>query len=167
MQKTRIIGIDPGLRHMGWGIIDKAGNHLSFVAAGTINTDGKLSLAARLEQLYKKLYNLIETYQPNEAAIEYVFVNKDAKATLKLGHARAICLLVPAQFGLTIEEYAPNAVKKNVVGVGHANKDQIAHMVKLLLPQAVYDRHDAADALAIAICHAHHCTINQKLRQYL
>jgi len=154
LNTIRIIGIDPGLRNMGWGVIEKAGSHLRFIAAGTVHSDGKAALAARLCALHKGLAEIIAHYAPQEAAVELTFVNKDAGATLKLGQARGIALLAPAQFGLNIAEYAPNAIKKAVIGVGHGEKSQIQLMVKTLLPKAEYDSPDAADALAIAICHA-------------
>jgi crossover junction endodeoxyribonuclease RuvC len=152
----RIIGIDPGLRRTGWGIVESLGNSLHFVAAGTVRSDEKLSLASRLCQLHDGLSEVVHSAMPHEAAVEQTFVNKDATATLKLGQARGIAMLVPAQAGLPVAEYAPNAVKKTVIGVGHGDKKQIHMMVKVLLPKAVFDSEDAADALAIAICHAHH-----------
>ena len=156
MQKTiRIIGIDPGLRNMGWGIVDSVGTSLSFVGAGTIRSNAKDELALRLCQLHDGLSQVLHEHMPHEAAVEQTFVNKDAKATLKLGQARGIAMLVPARSGLMVAEYAPNAVKKTVIGVGHGDKAQIKLMVNMLLPKAKYDSDDAADALAIAICHAH------------
>jgi len=155
-QAIRIIGIDPGLRNTGWGIIESAGNSLRFVAAGTVRSDAKADLAVRLCQLHDGLGSVLQAHMPAEAAVENTFVNKDAAATLKLGQARGIALLVPALGGLPVAEYAPNAVKKSVIGVGHGDKAQIKMMVGMLLPKAVYDSDDAADALAIAICHAHH-----------
>jgi crossover junction endodeoxyribonuclease RuvC len=155
-ETIRIIGIDPGLRNMGWGVIDVAGNSLRFVAAGTVRTDSKSDLAARLCQLHEGLVQILHVQMPREAAVENTFVNKDAVATLKLGQARGVALLVPALAGLPVAEYAPNAVKKSVIGVGHGDKGQIKMMVNMLLPKAVYDSDDAADGLAIAICHAHH-----------
>ncbi len=152
----RIIGIDPGLRRTGWGVIETLGNSLKFVAAGTVKSDDKLELASRLCQLYDGLSGVIHAQMPHEAAVENTFVNVDAAATLKLGQARGIAMLVPAQAGLLVAEYAPNAVKKAVIGVGHGDKTQIQMMVKVLLPKSVVDSADAADALAIAICHAHH-----------
>jgi len=151
----RIIGIDPGLRQMGWGVLEKQGNALRFVAAGTVRSDAKSALAVRLCRLYEGLSAVMEQFQPQEAAVEHSFVNKDAGATLKLGQARGIALLVPARFGLPVAEYAPNAVKKAVIGVGHGEKAQIQLMIKTLMPKAEYDSPDAADALAIAVCHAH------------
>ena len=155
-ETIRIIGIDPGLRNMGWGVIDILGNSLRFVAAGTVRSDAKCDLPSRLCQLHDGLVSVLHGHMPVEAAVENTFVNKDAVATLKLGQARGIALLVPALAGLPVAEYAPNAVKKSVIGVGHGDKKQIKMMVGMLLPKAVYDSDDAADALAIAICHAHH-----------
>ena len=153
----RVIGIDPGLRNMGWGIIDVDGSRLSHVGNGVCKSDGGAELAERLLDLYAQLSAVFSTYRPDAAAVEQTFVNKDAVATLKLGQARGIALLVPAQAGLAVGEYLPNAVKKAVVGVGHADKRQIDHMVRLQLPGVKLAGADAADALAIAICHAHHC----------
>ncbi|MDX8460903.1 crossover junction endodeoxyribonuclease RuvC [Mesorhizobium humile] len=155
-EAIRIIGIDPGLRRTGWGIIDSVGNSLRFVASGTVRSDEKESLATRLCQLHDGLAEVLHQAMPHEAAVEQTFVNKDATATLKLGQARGIAMLVPARAGLVVAEYAPNAVKKAVIGVGHGEKKQIHMMVKVLMPKAVFDTDDAADALAIAICHAHH-----------
>ena len=152
----RILGVDPGLRRTGWGIVTITGNALAFVAAGTIRAPLDGELAHRLVALHDGLSEVVRTFQPDEAAVEQTFVNKDATATLKLGQARGIALLVPAQAGLTVAEYAPNAVKKAIVGAGHAEKIQIRAMVRILLPRAEFDSDDAADALAIAICHAHH-----------
>jgi len=151
----RIIGIDPGLRNMGWGVIDSHGSRLSHVANGTCHSTG-LDLAARLLSLHRQLSEVLARYAPDQAAVEQTFVNRDAVATLKLGQARAIALLVPAEAGLPVAEYAPNAVKKTVVGVGHAHKNQVEHMVKMQLPGAKPSSADAADALAIALCHAFH-----------
>lgn len=152
---VRILGIDPGLRRMGWGIVEFDGVRLSFVAGGTITSDAKDELCVRLAALFKGLKIEIEKYDPSEAAVEETFVNKDARATLKLGQARGIALLVPALHGCLVAEYAPNQVKKTVTGAGHADKTQIHAMLKILLPKAKPDTDDAADALAIAICHAH------------
>lgn len=152
----RIMGIDPGLRRTGWGVIETRGNGLRFVAAGTVRSDGKADLASRLCQLHEGLGAVLHAHMPHEAAVEATFVNKDAAATLKLGQARGVAMLVPALAGLPVAEYAPNAVKKAVIGVGHGHKDQIAMMVRTLMPKAVFDSEDAADALAIAICHSHH-----------
>jgi crossover junction endodeoxyribonuclease RuvC len=152
----RIIGIDPGLRRTGWGVVETLGNSLRFVAAGTLKSDEKAELAARLCQIHDGLVEVLALHQPFEAAVEQTFVNKDAVATLKLGQARGVAMLVPARAGLAVAEYAPNAVKKAVVGAGHAEKQQIHMMVKVLMPRASFDSEHAADALAIAICHAHH-----------
>ena len=153
----RVLGIDPGLRNLGWGVIDVVGSRLTHVANGICHSQsGEGELADRLLSLHGQLTEVLRTHAPDAAAVEHTFVNKDGVATLKLGQARAIALLVPAQFGLTVGEYAPNAVKKTVVGVGHAAKVQIDHMVRLHLPGVIIAGPDAADALAIAICHAHH-----------
>ena len=154
-ETIRIIGIDPGLRRTGWGIIDTIGNSLRFVASGTVTSDDKLDLASRLCQLHDGLSEIIHSHRPDEAAVEQTFVNKDATATLKLGQARGIAMLVPARAGIRVAEYAPNAVKKAVIGVGHGEKQQIHMMLKVLMPKATFAGNDAADALAIAICHAH------------
>ena len=156
LSTVRIIGIDPGLRRTGWGLIACQGTRLSHVADGVITSDQALSLAERLVQLRGALAQVIAEWQPDEAAVEETFVNTDARATLKLGQARGIALLVPAEAGLAVAEYAPNHVKKTVVGSGHAEQDQIHHMVRVLLPRAQPGSPDAADALAVAICHAHH-----------
>ena len=155
-QAIRILGIDPGLRRTGWGIVETLGNSLRFVAAGTVRSEDKAPLAIRLCQLHDGLRDIVASQAPNEAAVEATFVNKDAVATLKLGQARGIAMLVPALAGLAVAEYAPNAVKKTVIGVGHGDKRQIHMMVKVLMPKAVFDSEHAADALAVAICHAHH-----------
>ncbi|MBC7281793.1 crossover junction endodeoxyribonuclease RuvC [Hoeflea sp.] len=157
-EAIRIIGIDPGLRNSGWGVVETLGNSLRFVASGTVKSDAKLDLASRLHQLYDGLESVLHHYRPFEAAVENTFVNKDATATLKLGQARGIAMVVPARAGLRVAEYAPNAVKKAVIGVGHGDKKQIHMMVKVLMPKATFDSDHAADALAIAICHAHHRT---------
>lgn len=157
MQRAiRIIGIDPGLRRTGWGVIEAIGNSLRFVAAGTVRSDDKAALASRLCQLHDGLVEVMRRHEPEEAAVENTFVNRDASATLKLGQARGVAMLVPALGGLAVAEYAPNAVKKAVIGVGKGEKGQIVMMVKVLMPKATFDTEDAADALAIAICHAHH-----------
>ncbi len=155
-QAIRILGIDPGLRRTGWGVLDISGSRLSFVAAGTVRPDDRLPLAERLCLIHDGLAKVLEEFSPDEAAVEATFVNRDAAATLKLGQARGVAMLVPARAGLTVAEYAPNAVKKTVVGAGHAEKEQIRMMVTMLLPRAKFDTDDSADALAVAICHAHH-----------
>lgn len=152
----RLIGIDPGLRNTGWGIIGVLGNRLTHIADGVVLTDSKLSLAERLVQIQSGLQKVIELYQPDEAAVEETFVNKNPVSTLKLGQARGIALVVPATQGIPVSEYLPNLVKKTVVGSGHAAKEQVQMMVRTLLPGCEIATADAADALAVAICHAHH-----------
>lgn len=152
----RIIGIDPGLRNTGWGVIEAAGSRLSFVACGVVRSDSALSLADRLRQLHDGLSGVIHAHMPQEAAVEETFVNRDPQSALKLGQARGVALVVPALAGLPVAEYAANLVKKTVVGSGHAEKPQIAAMVRILLPRAEAQSADAADALAVAICHAQH-----------
>ena len=151
----RVLGIDPGLRNMGWGMILVEGSRLRHIANGVIQTT-EGDLGTRLSQLYRGLCAVIATHAPDAAAVEQTFVNKDAVGTLKLGQARGIALLAPAEAGIRVGEYAPNAVKKTVVGVGHAGKEQVQHMVRVQLPGVTFDSADAADALAIAICHARH-----------
>lgn len=152
----RIIGIDPGLQRTGWGVLEAHDNRLSFIAEGTVTSKAKDALSDRLVQLYDGLAEVVETWMPGEAAVEETFVNKNPTSTLKLGQARAVALLVPARRGLSVGEYSPNLVKKTVVGAGHAGKDQVLMMVKMLLPGSGNAGPDAADALAVAICHAHH-----------
>ena len=152
----RILGIDPGLRRTGWGLVEADGNRLIFVACGSVATSDKVSLAQRLVAIHDGLVKVIEEFAPDEAAVEATFVNKDANATLKLGQARGIALLIPARAGISVAEYAPNLVKKTIVGAGHCEKEQIRLMLRVLLPKADPASHDAADALAIAVCHAHH-----------
>lgn len=151
----RILGIDPGLRTTGWGVIEVEGSRLRHIANG-LCPSGDGTLAARLLALHAQLTEIVARYAPVTAAVEQTFVNRDAAGTLKLGQARGIALLVPAQAGLEVGEYAPNAVKKTVVGVGHADKRQIDHMVRLQFPGIQIAGADAADALAVALCHAHH-----------
>ncbi|HEY4201778.1 MAG TPA: crossover junction endodeoxyribonuclease RuvC [Devosiaceae bacterium] len=153
---VRIIGIDPGLRRCGWGVIESAGTRLSFVAAGTVTPPVDDTLANRLAQLHSALSQLIAQYSPDEAAVEETFVNTGARSALQLGQARGVALMTPALLGLPVGEYAANLVKKSVVGAGHADKVQVQMMIKVLLPTATVKGADAADALAIAICHAHH-----------
>jgi crossover junction endodeoxyribonuclease RuvC len=155
-ETIRILGIDPGLRKTGWGIVTISGNSLAFVASGTVRAPLDGELAHRLVALHEGLGVVVADYLPDEAAVEQTFVNRDAAATLKLGAARGVALLAPALAGLSVAEYAPNAIKKSIVGAGHAEKVQIRAMVRVLLPKAEFDSDDAADALAIAICHAHH-----------
>lgn len=150
----RVMGLDPGLRALGWGIVDVTGTRLSHVANGVCRT-GTGPLGPRLAALFAELTDIWECHAPDAAAVEQTFVNKDGAATLKLGQARGIAMLVPARAGIEVGEYAPNAVKKAVVGVGHADKRQVDHMVRMQLPGIEIAGPDAADALAIAICHAH------------
>jgi crossover junction endodeoxyribonuclease RuvC len=152
----RIIGIDPGLRNLGWGIVASEGSRLSFVACGSVHSDAKLTLSERLRQLHDGLAQVIAEHAPEEAAVEETFVNRDPQSALKLGQARGIALLVPALAGLAVAEYAANLVKKTVTGAGHAEKAQIDMMVRVLLPKCNPTSPDAADALAVAITHAQH-----------
>ena len=154
----RIIGIDPGLRNTGWGVITAEGQRLSYVADGSVHSEANAPLAERLLQIHAQLMEVIRSFEPDEAAVEETFVNTDARATLKLGQARGVVMLAPAMLQIPVAEYAPNMIKKTVVGAGHAEKDQVKHMVKLLLPKAQMKTADSTDALAIAICHAHHRT---------
>ena len=162
----RVMGLDPGLRAMGWGVVDVTGSKLVHVANGICKTPSG-PLGPRLVSLFDALSEVWERFTPDAAAVEQTFVNKDGAGTLKLGQARGIAMLVPARAGVDVGEYAPNAVKKAVVGVGHADKRQILHMVKMQLPGAEIAGADAADALAIAICHAHMCQTNRNLRTAL
>jgi crossover junction endodeoxyribonuclease RuvC len=152
----RILGIDPGLRRTGWGVVEVAGNSLSFIGCGSVTTNDRESLAARLVAIHDGLVRILDQFLPDEAAVEATFVNKDATATLKLGQARGIAMVVPAKAGLPVAEYAPNLVKKSIVGVGHGDKAQVRMMIRVLLPKADPPSDDAADALAIAVTHAHH-----------
>ncbi|MFC1673346.1 crossover junction endodeoxyribonuclease RuvC [Pseudomonadota bacterium] len=159
----RIIGIDPGLQRTGWGVLDARDNRLSFVAQGTLTTNAKAPLSERLVELFDALDQVLTDWQPGEAAVEETFVNKNPTSTLKLGQARAVALLVPAKRGLDVGEYSPNLVKKTVVGAGHAAKEQVQMMVKTLLPGSGDAGADAADALAVAICHAHFRETNERI----
>jgi len=152
----RLIGLDPGLRNTGWGIIESSGSRLRYVADGAVHTDSDRPLAERLVQLHEGLTAVIAAYRPVAAAVEETFVNKNPTSTLKLGLARGVALLVPALAGLAVAEYPANLVKKSVVGAGHAGKEQVQAMVRILLPGCLTETADAADALAVAICHAHH-----------
>ena len=156
MAVIRIIGIDPGLRNTGWGVIAQEGSRLSYVADGSVHSAADAPLAERLLQIHGQLMEVLRAQEPDEAAIEETFVNTDARATLKLGQARGVIMLAPAMLKIPVSEYAPNVIKKTVVGAGHAEKDQVKHMVRLLLPKAQMNTADSTDALAIAICHAHH-----------
>ena len=152
----RIVGIDPGLRRTGWGVVEFAGNRLGFLACGSVTTRDDDALAARLLTIYDGLMRIFDEFRPDEAAVEATFVNKDAKATLKLGQARGIAMVVPAKAGVPVAEYAPNLVKKSIVGAGHGDKAQVRMMIGVLLPKADPSSDDAADAIAIAVTHAHH-----------
>ena len=151
----RLIGLDPGLRATGWGVIDVDGNRLRHVANGVLKADHDGEMAARLRQLFEGLMQVLEDWNPSAAAVESVFVNKDQGSSLKLGQARGVVLLAPALRGLEVAEYAPNQIKKALVGVGHADKIQIRAMVGRLMPGCIIAGADAADALGVAICHAH------------
>jgi crossover junction endodeoxyribonuclease RuvC len=155
-ERVRIIGIDPGLRRCGWGVIESSGNRLVFVACGTLTPPTDIGLADRLARLFDGIGELVRRFAPDEAAVEETFVNQGARSALQLGQARGVALMTPASMGVPVAEYAANLIKKSVVGAGHAEKVQIQAMVKILLPQADLTSADAADALAVAICHAHH-----------
>jgi crossover junction endodeoxyribonuclease RuvC len=155
---VRILGIDPGLRRTGWGVIEVEGNRLVYIGCGSVEPPDNLPLSSRLLAIHEGLAAVLGDFRPLEAAVEQTFVNKDGVATLKLGQARGVAMLAPAMFGISVSEYAPNQVKKTVVGAGHADKNQIMVMLKVLLPKAEPKSADAADALAIAITHAHHRT---------
>lgn len=158
-----ILGIDPGLEHTGYGIIRVSGNHHSFVAAGRITTSTRLESPQRLAAIAQGLAEIIATHRPSHAAVEEVFVNTNARSSLRLGQARGVCLLVPAQSGIPVAEYAARLVKKSLVGNGAAEKAQVAHMVKVLLPASAATSADAADALAVALTHAHHLSFSALL----
>ncbi len=152
----RILGLDPGLRRTGWGVLESDGVRLVYVASGVITSPADDDLAYRLRALYEGICGIIASFQPVEAAVEETFVNENPRSTLKLGQARGAALLAPAMRGLRVAEYTPNLIKKSVVGTGHAEKQQIQSMIGFLLPKAKFDSADEADALAIAICHANH-----------
>lgn len=158
----RVFGIDPGLQRTGWGVIDVAGNRLTHISHGVIKTDSKAVLSERLKYIFDELTQMITLWQPTHAAIEETFMNNNAASALKLGVARGAGMLAPAKFGLAVAEYPANLVKKSVVGVGHADKEQVQAMIKVLLP-GVEASSDAADALAVAICHAHHAATRTKI----
>ncbi|MFT8247050.1 crossover junction endodeoxyribonuclease RuvC [Roseomonas sp. BN140053] len=153
---VRVLGLDPGLQHTGWGLIESHGSRLRHLADGVVSTTADLPLADRLSQIYRALTALLELHQPDEAAVEHTYVNKNPGAALKLGQARGVVLLAPALTGIVVAEYQAMEVKRAVVGTGHADKVQVQDMIRRLLPGAVLKRADAADALAVAICHAHH-----------
>ena len=151
-----LLGIDPGLRNTGWGVISAEDNRLSHIADGRIVSKDSAPLAERLKQLFDGLQAVVRTYKPVEVAVEETFVNVNAASTLKLGQARGVAMLAPATLSIPVAEYPPNLIKKSVVGTGHAAKEQVQMMVKTLLPGCLIETPDAADALAVAICHAHH-----------
>lgn len=155
-QTIRILGLDPGLRRTGWGVIDSDGVRLVYVASGVVTAPADDDLAYRLRALFEGVTGIIKSFNPREAAVEETFVNENPRSTLKLGQARGAALLAPAMLGLKVCEYTPNLIKKTVVGSGHAEKQQVQAMVRFLLPKAKFDSADEADALATAICHANH-----------
>jgi crossover junction endodeoxyribonuclease RuvC len=159
----RVLGLDPGLRHTGWGVIDVAGNRLTHVADGVIHAATDHPLATRLVLLFRQITAVVERFRPDEAAVEETFVNRNPSSTLRLGVARGVVLLAPAECGLPVAEYSANFIKKAVVGAGHAEKSQVQLMVRRLLPGCDGGEPDAADALAVAICHAHHAAIRRLL----
>ena len=166
MKETRrLIGLDPGLRSTGWGLIEVNGNRLRHIDSGSISSNATLQVSKRLQQIHEGLTKVIESYAPDEAAVEETFVNKNPSSTLKLGLARGIALVVPALFGISVAEYSANKVKKSVVGAGHASKEQMELMVKNILPGCDPENSDATDALAIAICHAHFSVTSHKWHQ--
>jgi crossover junction endodeoxyribonuclease RuvC len=157
----RLLGLDPGLRRTGWGIVDMAGQHLRYVASGVVTSDETRDMADRLVELLAGIDKVLDAWAPDEAAVEETFVNKNPASTLKLGQARGVVMLAPALRGLAVAEYSPNLIKKTVVGAGHADKAQIQMMVRRLLPGSAVTQADAADALAVAICHAHHAQVRR------
>ncbi|TMJ58624.1 MAG: crossover junction endodeoxyribonuclease RuvC [Alphaproteobacteria bacterium] len=159
----RVLGLDPGLRHTGWGVIDVAGNRLTHVADGVVHAATDLPLAMRLVSLFRQITSVLEQFQPDEAAVEETFVNRNPASTLKLGVARGVVLLAPAERGVPVAEYSANLVKKAVVGAGHAEKAQVQLMVGRLLSGCDRSEPDAADALAVAICHAQHAAVRRLL----
>jgi crossover junction endodeoxyribonuclease RuvC len=152
----RILGIDPGLRRTGWGVVEIDGNRLGFIGCGSVTTNNRDALAVRLVAIHDGLTRVLDAFRPDEAAIEKSFINMDDNATLKLGQARGVAMVVPARAGVLVAEYAPNLVKKSIVGAGHGDKAQVRMMIGVLLPKADPATDDAADALAIAVTHAHH-----------
>lgn len=161
----RLLGLDPGLRNTGWGVVDVAGNRLRPVADGVVRSDQSCSLAERLAQLHRGVAAIVARYEPAEAAVEETFVNQNPASTLKLGQARGAVLLAPALAGVPVAEYSPALVKKSLVGTGRADKTQVAAMVRVLLPGCLVGGGDAADALAVAICHAHHRATARRLAE--
>jgi crossover junction endodeoxyribonuclease RuvC len=152
----RILGIDPGLTHTGWGVIEHTAGRLTYISSGRISAPATDEMPARLNFIFGELRRVIELYAPDAAALEQTFVNANPASALKLGQARGVAMLSPATCGLSVAEYAPNLIKKSIVGSGHAGKDQIAAMIRVLLPKSGDLTPDQADALAVAITHAHH-----------
>ena len=159
----RLIGLDPGLRNTGWGVIDVQANRLTYVADGTVSPSPKQDLAGRLRDLHEGLAQVLADFDPDEAAVEETFVNKNPGTTLRLGEARGVVVLAPALVGLPVAEYSANRIKKSVVGAGHAAKEQVQMMVGRILPGCNFSSPDAADALAVAICHAHFAETGRRL----
>jgi crossover junction endodeoxyribonuclease RuvC len=159
----RILGLDPGLQRTGWGVIVVEGSHLRGLAAGVVTTEGDACLAVRLASLFRKLQAVVQEWHPDFAAVEETFVNTNPRSALKLGQARGVVLMVPALAGVPVHEYAANTIKKAVVGNGHADKTQVQTMVNILLPGVAVKQADAADALAVAVCHAHHQSSHRML----
>ena len=158
----RLLGLDPGLRATGWGVIEADGNSLSHVADGAVRPDVSAPLSDRLAALYAALRRVVEDFAPDEAAVEETFANRNPASTLKLGQARGVVMLAPAQAGIPVAEYSANVIKKSLVGAGHADKGQIGAMVRMLLPGSAANSADAADALAVAVCHAHHLATQRR-----
>ena len=158
----RLLGLDPGLRATGWGVIDVDGNELSHVADGVVRPDNGAPLSDRLAALHAALHRIVVDFLPDEAAVEETFANRNPASTLKLGQARGVVMLAPAQAGIPVAEYSANVIKKSLVGAGHADKGQIGAMVRILLPGSATNSADAADALAVAVCHAHHLATRQR-----
>jgi crossover junction endodeoxyribonuclease RuvC len=163
----RLIGLDPGLRHTGWGVVEAEGSRLRFLACGTVSSVGSADIATRLTQLYAGLAEILRCWQPGAAAVERTVVNRNPDSSLKLGHARGVVLLVAAHGGMPVAEYGSMEVKRAVTGTGHAAKEQVAMMVRVLLGPTVDAKADAADALAVAICHAHHLGTQRTLGRFL
>lgn len=163
----RILGIDPGLQKTGWGVIDYHGAKLAYVASGTIKSHSGNALYQRLYDLDTGMRDVIDSWQPDTAAIEETFMNNNAASALKLGQARGVVMTAPARAGLAVAEYAPNLVKKAIVGTGHAKKNQMMMMIGTLLPMAGKCTDDEADALAVAICHAHQNQTHTQYRQMM
>jgi crossover junction endodeoxyribonuclease RuvC len=154
--KVRVIGIDPGLRHTGWAVVDIRFGQIIYIASGVIDTDSKDPIAVRLTQIHNKLSEVIDSYQPNSAGLEETYVNKNYASSLKLAHARGVSMVTASMRGLEVIEYAPKTVKKTIVGNGSAPKDQLSRMLAILVPGVVIKSEDESDALAIAICHGLH-----------